>query len=136
MLGTLGPLAFKVSNKQIRTFKDLKASHSAKYAEHAIIGRKALLEFIGFGATTMSMTIRLDHTLGVKPYEELQKFRAMFKSDEPFNFVLGGKPVGENKWVIEGYDIDLETFTDGGHLAAAVISVKLKEYIELNEEKR
>ena len=134
MIGSLGGLTFQVSDKQVRTFRDLKGSQSANYSEHAIIGRKALLEFCGFGLSTLNMRIELKAIHGVKPYQELKEFRKMFKSSAPFIFILGEERVGENKWVITDYDVNYEDFDNTGTLLNAVIDVKLKEYVELDEE--
>ncbi len=135
MIGTLGPVTFSVSDKRIRTFNDLKLSHSARYAEHAIIGKRGLLEFVGFGVDSVSMTIKIGLELGLKPYEELRTLRKMYRDRAAFDFVLDGKPVGENLWIIEGFDEELESFTIDGKLRSALINIKLKEYVTIDEEK-
>ena len=135
MIGTLGPLTFSVSDKRIRTFTDLHLSHSAKYSEHGIVGKKGLLEFTGFGADTVSMTIKFSYEVGLNPMKELRTLRKMFKERAVFNFVLDGQPIGENLWILESFDETLELFTIDGRLRSATVNVKLKEYIELSEEK-
>ena len=129
MIGTFGDIVFEVSDSAVKTFDDLKISRSAKYTEHAIAGRKGLLEFTGFNAADMTMQIRLDATLGVWPYPELRKLRKMFSNTVPFYFVLNGEQIGDCMWVIENYDINAERFDILGNLILAIVSVKLKEYV-------
>ena len=47
MIGSLGSVVFEVSTERVKTFRDLQIQRSAKYSEHAIHGRKGLLEFTG-----------------------------------------------------------------------------------------
>ena len=135
MIGTLGPVTFVVSARNIRTFTDLSLSHSAKYSEHSITGKKGLLEFVGFGVDSVSMTIRLAYEYGIKPMEELRTLRKMFVNRVVFNFVLDGQPVGDNMWVLTDLNEKLEQFTNDGKLRSATVDVKLKEYVQLDEEK-
>ena len=130
MIGNLGEIVFKVSNDNIRTFTNLKESNSAKFVEHSVIGKKGLLEFVGFGAATVTMKIKLDYTYGLNPYEELKTFRKMFKAREAYDLVIGGKPIGDSLWVIENFDEELETFDSAGNFISATIDIRLREYID------
>ena len=135
MIGALGDVTFEVSISKVFTFDNLNFSHSAKYTEHAILGKRGLLEFVGFGVDFISMTIKIGLELGLKPYEELRTLRKMFRERAVFDFVLDGKPIGDNLWVLESLEETLEEFTIDGKLRSAIINVRLKEYVEIDEEK-
>lgn len=71
MIGSYGDIVFEVSSERVKTFRDFQIQRSAKYSEHAIHGRKALLEFTGLSPASLSINIRLDAGLGLNPKEEL-----------------------------------------------------------------
>ena len=56
MIGSLGEVVFEVSDEKVRTFRDFQIQRSAKYSEHAIHGRKGLLEFTGLSPASASLS--------------------------------------------------------------------------------
>ncbi|MBQ7577245.1 MAG: hypothetical protein IJT21_03140 [Synergistaceae bacterium] len=60
MIGSFGGVVFEVSDEKVRTFRDYQIQRSAKYSEHAIHGRKGLLEFTGLSPVSASLAIKLD----------------------------------------------------------------------------
>ena len=134
MVGSLGEIVFEVSEDHIRTFSDFQLQRTAKYTEHSIAGRKGVLEFTGFGASTASLKIRLDAALGVNPHKELETLWKMFNAHEAVPFILNGEIIGDNLWVIESLDESYDIIDNTGLVIALDVSLKLKEYIEIDEE--
>lgn len=134
-VATLGDVAFEVSAQLTKTIKDLSRESTPRWAAHEIIGRKPLLEFVGPGAESISFTIQLYEALGVKPEPELEKLRKMRDEGETVLFVLAGKPVTENLFVIEKMS-EKTLFADGKGTALAVeVSLTIKEYPLRDTEK-
>lgn len=131
MIGSLGDVAFEVSSEMIRTFRDLQMQRSAKYAEHAIHGKKALLEFTGYAPISASLSIRIDAALGVNPKDELDALRKILAEHEAVPFILDGEPQGDHLWVLEGIDENYEVINNLGTAIAVEVSLKLKEYVEV-----
>ena len=134
-IGSLGDIVFNVSEECVKTFSDLSIQRSAKYTEHSIAGRKGLLEFTGFGASTASLKIRLDAGLGINPKNELETLWKMFYAHEAVPFILNGEIIGDNLWVIENIDESYDIIDNTGVIIALDVSLRLKEYIEIDEEK-
>ena len=134
MVGSLGEIVFDVSESQILTFDGLSFQHSAKYTEHAIHGRKGLLEFTGFSATTMSMTISLNSSLGINPKDEFERLKEIFYNHEAVLFILNGEPQGDNLWVIENMTEKREDISRIGIANFIEVSLSLKEYLEAEPE--
>lgn len=132
MIGSYGDIVFEVSSERAKTFRDFQIQRSAKYSEHAIHGRKALLEFTGLSPASLSINIRLDAGLGLNPQEELNMLYEVLNNHITMPFVLDGEPQGDNLWVLESIDEKREIIDNHGTLIAAEISLKLKEYIEVN----
>ena len=132
MIGSLGDVVFEVSTERVRTFRDLQIQRSAKYSEHAIHGRKGLLEFTGLSPASVSLSIRLDAGLGVNPKEELNTLHDILNNHEAVPFILDGEPQGDGLWVLEGVDENHEIIDNHGASIAVEVSLKLKEYIEVD----
>ena len=132
MIGSFGDVVFEVSSERVRTFRDFQIQRSAKYSEHAIHGRKGLLEFSGLSASTASLNIRLDAGLGVNPKEELTALRDILNNHEALPFILDGEPQGDGLWVLESLSESYEIIDNKGAVIAVEVSLKLKEYIEVS----
>ena len=132
MIGSYGDIVFEVSSERVKTFRDFQIQRSAKYSEHAIHGGKALLEFTGLSPASLSINIRLDAGLGLNPKEELNMLYEVLNNHITMPFILDGEPQGDNLWVLESIDEKREIIDNHGTLIAAEISLKLKEYIEVN----
>ena len=132
MIGSFGDVVFEVSSERVRTFKDFQIQRSAKYSEHAIHGRKGLLEFSGLSASTASLNIRLDAGLGVNPKEELTTLHDILNNHKALPFILDGEPQGDGLWVLESLSESYEIIDNKGAVIAVEVSLKLKEYIEVS----
>ena len=132
MIGSYGDIVFEVSSERVKTFRDFQIQRSAKYSEHAIHGGKALIEFTGLSPASLSINIRLDAGLGLNPKEELNMLYEVLNNHITMPFILDGEPQGDNLWVLESIDEKREIIDNHGTLIAAEISLKLKEYIEVN----
>ena len=133
MIGSFGDVIFEVYPEKVRTFRDFQLQRSAKYAEHASHGHKGLLEFTGLSAATASFRIRLDAGLGINPKEELIALRGILTKHEAVLFILDGEPQGDGFWVLENLDESVEIVDNMGVLIAVEVSLKIKEYVEINE---
>ena len=133
MVGSFSNVIFEVMPEKVRTFRDFQIQRSAKYTEHAIHGRKGLLEFTGFAVATASLNIRFDAGLGVNPKEELNTLHEILTKHEAVPFILDGEPQGDGLWVLESIDENAEIIDNHGTLIAVEVSLKLKEYIEVEE---
>ena len=132
MIGSFGEVVFEVSDKKVRTFRDFQIQRSAKYSEHAIHGRKGLLEFTGLSPASASMNIRLDAVLGINPEKEIEILRDLLNNHEAVPFILDGEPQGEGLWVLESIGENYEIIDNHGTAIAVEVSIKLKEYIEVS----
>jgi predicted deacetylase len=66
--------------------------------------------------------------LGVNPIKEINKLLEAERKGKIMRLVIGNKPYGKYKWVIEKTSKDLERFDNKGNLLIAKVSISLKEY--------
>lgn len=131
-VGSFGNIAFyctSVNGKnKILSFHDLGRSSSAGFAEHERNGEKAYLEFGGDGLDEITLTIETDARYGVKPLavqDELFQKKAMGQAEF---FVLGGRKVGENPFVITSISAGFKVLYVDGRPIAMSFQVTMKEY--------
>ena len=110
------------------TFNDMARKVSGRWAVHELIKGKPKSEFLGADLQEVSLKILLSSALGVKPRKTLDRIRKAIEKGERFTFVLGGKPVSKNKWVIVEASEEWDIILSKGELVQAKLDLTLKEY--------
>lgn len=134
MIGILGDIPFLVSfdgkNIEALNFEGLNRSGGANYEEHKRRGLKPALEFIGIELDTVSLDINLRSDLGVNPREMVDKIEDYKDTGKVLDFIIGSKPFGSGKYVIESYGAGHEYITNRGRVRKIVVNLNLKEHVE------
>lgn len=128
-VGSLGGIKFNTSMRRVLTFHNYSRSGQAKFSTHDIIGKKSRLEYTGLDPEELTIEIQLMAGLRSKPEEELKKLRKMRDDGEVVSFIIGSKPVSQNKWVIQGLSEAVLYWGPKGKISYATVNVTLKEYI-------
>ncbi|MCM1275453.1 MAG: phage tail protein [Lachnospiraceae bacterium] len=129
-VGSLGDIIFSVSSEKIETLTNLKISGSANYGKHQLHGGDTVLEFTGRDADQISFEMTLAERLGVNVEEELEKIENAVRSGEALTFVIGKKIVGNYKWVITKYTVNMKQFDRELVPVLATVSLSLSEYVQ------
>ena len=128
VIGAFGDTVFEVSMLKVLTFDGFKRTVKAKYASHEIIGRPAVLEFVGRELEEFTLTIKLMSNLGVTPEEEALKLREMCQQGEPNFLIIGETVYGENELVITDVTESVNQWL-GTNVMANQLDVTFKEYV-------
>lgn len=131
MIGTLGDTVFTVSTDRVFTFRGLSRSGAPRIEEHAVIGRKPVLEFSGPGLEQVTFSIRLDAFLGVNPMEEIKQIRSARDLGKIQSLVIAGEYWG--RWIIMSAEETHSRHDGSGRLIVADISITLKEVADNGE---
>lgn len=126
MIGVLANIVFVASSNRVFTFNDMSRDRSIRTAEHEVIGRKPVLEFIGENLANVSFNMRLDRGLGVSPKEEIERLYLLMKNGVICPLLLGYKFMGD--YLIEEISESFDHVYKDGSIVRATISIKLKEY--------
>lgn len=113
---------------EVLSFSDATWSSSINIAEHKRHGKKPLLEITSKNADDFTMTIYLWAQLGISPWKMLKKLRSYNLEAKVYPLYLGGRKVGNNKWIISGVSNELKTFYKNGKPIFIIASVTFKEY--------
>lgn len=128
MIGSFGDIVFEASADRVRTFDEMKRASEARYAEHAVIGGKPKLEFLGPGLETISFQVLLSSSLGVDPDKELDALSEIRDAGEIRRLVIGSKPLG--KFVLTSISANEGPRSNRGRPTWISVELSLKEYIE------
>ncbi|MCM1045644.1 MAG: phage tail protein [Candidatus Gastranaerophilales bacterium] len=127
--GDVDFLCISVNRKnQILSFHDLTRNATASFAEHERNGAKAYLEFGGDGLDELALTIEADAQYGIKPLEVEDKLFAKKSAGQAENFVIGGKQVGDNPYVITSIVETFKALHVDGRPIKISFQLTLKEY--------
>lgn len=113
---------------KVLSFSDATWSSSINIAEHKRHGKKPLLEVTSRNTDDFTMTIYLWAQLGVSPWKMLKKLRSYNLEAKVYPLYLGGRKVGNNKWIISSVSNELKTFYKNGKPIFIVANVTFKEY--------
>lgn len=130
MIGSLGPVVFIVSADVLRTFTDFTRSSSGRYAQHEILGKKPLTQFIGPGLDTVSFSMRFDARYGINPRKELDQLTDLDRKGKALPLIIGGKGIGVGLWVIKGLEQSWNQVDNRGNVLVATVNITLEEYVK------
>jgi len=129
MIGTWGPMAFIVSEEEMRSFDGFNRREPARWAKHEVIGQKPRPEFLGPDQGKVSFKMRFDVSRGVNPRVELDKFVKIVRAGEAHQLIIGGKRIGVHKWYMPDTAQDWKYFDNKGNVLVSEITVNLEEYV-------
>lgn len=125
MIGSLGDVVFEASDKRIRSFYGLTRSGSARFAEHVPIGMMPVQEYLGPGADSASLTMKLHAELGVEPMEELTRLRSHMYAGRVVSLFIGEEMLGD--YVVTALNESYKEIDGHGRIVVIDVEVSLKE---------
>ncbi|ADE57230.1 phage tail protein [Aminobacterium colombiense] len=128
MIGYLGDVVFETSADKVRTPENFQRQGDARFGTHEVAGQKPVLEFMGPGLDSVTMTISLRASLGVNPRGEIGRLRDMRDDGIYAPLILAGRPLGT--FVIESINETWSQIDNHGHLLRATVDLTLREYVE------
>lgn len=123
--GLLGILPFVCSSSVVLTFRGVSRELSTRFAQHDVIGKKPVHEWIGEEANRISFKIRFDSSLNSPPTVGLLLLKKMLESHEPQRLLLGPEYMG--KFIIESISEERRFHTGLGVCQIAEATITLLE---------
>lgn len=129
-IGSLGKtITFEVSDKKVLTFTNLSRTVKGRWTQHNIVESKPKSEFLGPDLDGITFKISLSAMHGVKPRKTLEKIEKAVQKGTVMNFVVGGKKVGGNSWVITAVSEAWNCVYSKGEIVTADVTLTLQEYV-------
>lgn len=129
VVGTLGKkIVFEVSDKQAMLLQDMSREIKGRWTTHATFGSKPKAEYLGPDNQSVSLSIYLSSSLGVRPRKVLDAIAKMVEAGSAERLIIGGKPVGKRPFRLSSASEAWGTIYNRGELARATVSLTLEEY--------
>ncbi len=128
-IGSLGDVLFYVTDSQVLTIKEATWKVKATYATHKMHGTRSKLEFTGLEPHELEFQITASAYLGIDPLVTIDDLNMMLEGHQVVQFLLGNDVIGTS-WVVTEVSHKMNQFWKDGTLLGVVITVKIKEYGE------
>ena len=130
VIGNLGKLIiFEVSGDQVLTIQKMTQAVKGRWANHAVIGGKPKLEFLGPDIREVSFSVLLSASHGIRPRTTMERIERAIESGENNPFIRGGRSVGVHNWVITNMSESWDILIQDGKLVQGKVTLTLQEYI-------
>lgn len=136
-IGYLADIVFYTALDHVLTVSDMTRSGSARWEKHTLMLEKPVKQFSGPDVDQVTCRILLSKSLGQSPDSVVKKLRKYRDTGAVLPFIIGGKPVSQNYFVIMSMSED-NLFTDAYGVTQSIeVSLTLEEYPDTNtvEEK-
>lgn len=127
-IGSLGSLAFYITDKEVQIFTDMKWESEANYETHSLHLKKGRVELTGFSPDQVSFEMELSAFLGVNPNAALNQLDVMMANGQVNKLVIGTKVIGTN-WVVNKVSRAFKHVYKDGDLVSLTVTVGLIEYV-------
>ena len=139
-VGHFGDIQFYTTmtngSPDILSFSDASWSSSANYEEHKRNGKKPVLEYTGNNADEFNMNIYISAFLMQSPMMIVEELRDYCLHGKAYPLTLGGKRVGDNKFIITNISNDMKMFSKNGKPLMVSTTVTFKEYPSLKSSSK
>lgn len=132
-IGYLADIVFYTALNNVITPSEYSRTGAGRWEEHSLMHTKPVLQFTGPGLTHLSFKILVSTTLGQSPESVLKRLRDYRDNGAVVPFILGGKPVSQNYFIIESIEENEQYFDAYGKLMSVEISLALREYDDTNK---
>lgn len=130
-IGNFGKkIIFSISDGKILTFSEFEENISARWSNRNIQKKKPRSEFLGADLRTITLTITLDASLGVKPAQTRDKLIKICEKGQVDYLVIGAKKLSSNKFKIESISNVWNVILRKGKVARMTMNVTFSEYVK------
>lgn len=128
-IAIFGKKTFQVSGKRIYTFNDFTLGSQLNTESQDVAGKKPSTYIKGADLNSMAFSIPLDASLNVNVRAEYENWEAIKDAGIAYPFILGGRPISRNKWLLKNVDLSDVQIDLKGNMLKAILKVQFEEYV-------
>lgn len=128
-VGSFMGKTFRVDTRKIFTVDNLKGSTGSEWSQHHRYVQKARSQYISPKLKSYSFDILLRAQDGVPPRRTLEFFQRCSENGKADYFVIGGRPLSNNRFYIKDISDAWDATIKGGKLVSCKISLTIEEYV-------
>jgi len=128
-IASFGTKVFEVSGDKIYTFQDFQCSASLQTEKQDSVGNKPSTYNKGSDLDTIGFKLKLDISYGINPRNEWEDWKTIMESSVSYPFILGGKPIGNNKYLLVGVKPSNFNVDNKGNILSMELDFSFDEYV-------
>ena len=121
-------IRFIVSEKKNILLNDISEKNSVSIATHDSLSRRQKIQWIGYDASSFSLSIVYDSMICKKPYNEYMKMKELMGHVSPF--LIGNKRIGYHRWMLTKLDAKYSRVLTRGELSRIEATAEFTEYYD------
>ncbi len=129
VIASFSNMTFQTSGNKIYTFDGLSMGCSLETESQDVAGKKPSTYVKGAGLGKLSFNVPLKAALGLNVRNEYGKWKSLAEAGKPYPFILGGVPLGENKWLLKSANLDNTVVNSKGEILSGTLSLEFEEYV-------
>lgn len=120
---------FQVSSRSVYTFNELNLSSSLNAESQDVQGKKPSVYVKGSGLNAMNFNIPIELRFGYYPRVEYEAWEAIKDKGVAYPFILGGKPIGVNKWLLKSVALNNTKVNQNGIILSGTLQLEFEEFV-------
>lgn len=134
MIATFGDKVFSVSSNSILTFDGLSRGLGLEADAQEQDGQKPSTYIKGVSLETLKFTVALNSAMGIDVDGEIKSWETVLAAKIPYLFVLGDKPVIDNKFLLKTLNITDVVINGSGQKTKAKLDLDFEEYVRAGKK--
>jgi hypothetical protein len=120
---------FQVSSSRIYTLNDFSLKSGLNTESQDVTGKKPSTYVKGGILESMSFSIPVGTSMGINARGEYEGWKSIMEAGMAYPFILGGKPVGNNKWLLKSVSLGNTKIDSKGYILSAALDIEFEEYV-------
>lgn len=129
MIAVYGPIVLRGGITGAMPIRDLSREISLELETQDQSGGKPSTLIKGAGLEQIQFGVTLSRYMGITPETVIDQLRQVLSAGVAYQLVMGGKPVGEYKWLLTGLSVSDVTLNSRGEMISATVKLTLSEYV-------
>lgn len=130
-IATFASKVFEVSSDKIYTFDGFQYTSALQTEKQQASKGRPKTYITGPDLEGVTFKIKLDVMLGLKPRSEWEDWISILESEIAYPFIIGGKPVGKNNWLLTSVAQSNVVLDNEGNMLSMDLEIKLDEFAYL-----
>ena len=123
-----GPMVFQASSESLAPISEIGYSIALETDQQEADEQKPSTYIKNVELATLAFTVTYCESLNTDPRHEWGRWASVLNEKKPYPLILGGKPLGSDKWLLVGVEAsELEYI--GDTLIRAVLTIAMDEYV-------
>jgi hypothetical protein len=133
-IATFGKKVFGVSSSKVYTFAGFSFGGSLDTETQEKIGDKPSTYIKGGSLDNLSFDIPLRVDFGMNVRQQIEDWQAIKDAAKPYQFILGNKPLGNNKWLLKSVNVTDTGIDAGGQILKATLKLEFEEFVRVGKK--